>query len=52
VLSEFGGEANSGRLLNQRAHVFTISLFPCACPVMVAGVFVYAEQLVIGMGSS
>jgi hypothetical protein len=26
--------------------------FPCACPVMVAGVFVYAKQPVIGMGSS
>jgi hypothetical protein len=52
ALSEPGGEANSGKFLNQRTHVFTISLFSCACPVMVAGVFVYAEQPVIGMGSS
>jgi len=51
ALSESGGEANSGRFLNQPAHVFTISLFPCACPVMVAGVFAYAKQPVIGMGS-
>jgi len=46
------GEANSGRFLNQPARVFIISLFSRACPVMVAGVFVYAEQLVIGMGCS
>src|ERR1700730_15404831 len=52
ALSESSGEANSGRFLKQPAHVFTISLFPCACPVMVAGVFAYAKQPVIGMGSS
>jgi hypothetical protein len=53
------GDAHDGRKpenyesrINQPAHVFTISLFSCACPVMVAGVFVYAEQPVIGMGSS
>jgi hypothetical protein len=52
ALSESGGEANSGKFLNQPAHIFTISLFPCTCPVMVADAFAYAKQQVIGMDSS
>ena len=55
ALGKSRGEANSGRFLKPPAHVFTTSLCPYACPVIVAGVFSYAEQpviAVIGMGSS